>query len=646
MSNLTWTEKEYELADVGAESVLPNLEIMKNGQQRRNVDFGEDEELFLGYGFLKSAYPYKMQDRYRRDLKKEKRLTAVLENRYLRAEFLPNYGGRLWSLYDKVQKKDLLYTNEVIRPSNLAVRDAWFSGGAEWNCGFIGHGPFTCVNMFSAELKNEDGDSVLRFYEYERIREIFYQIDFWLPEDSEFLLMHVRIVNPHFEVVPMYWWSNIAVCENPASRVIVDAEESYACFPKMERIPVPYRDGVDITYPVHTRHAEDFFWKLRKNSRKFIGYVDENGYGLLQASTDRLQGRKLFVWGQGAGSRNWQRVLTKDGSDASYVEIQAGLAKTQYECIPMPPRTAWEWTECYGAVQTDPQKAHGDWKDARAEMIRCLDRKLPKDRLEQIYAGARKTAKMRAEKVMLSGSGWGALETLRQHRAGGSTLSEHLDFGTVTDEQKPWQSLLENGRLGDTHYHTWMIGQKWIELLEEAVRGADAENPQTLCSLACAYIVTDRIEEAKPLAERAMALTENEIVLYTASAIYKRLGELDRAIQLLEQANKICPDCDSLAREYAALLDQAECYPKMLAFLKNCSRDLMRYGLFQFYQAKAYLKTGHPDLCEKILTDPEFSLEFIREGEVSVTDLWIELQKCQGKEPVVPDKFNYRMNEE
>ena len=120
----------------------------------------------------------------------------------------------------------------------------------------------------------------------------------------------------------------------------------------MERIPVPYRDGVDITYPVHTRHAEDFFWKLRKNSRKFIGYVDENGYGLLQASTDRLQGRKLFVWGQGAGSRNWQRVLTKDGSDASYVEIQAGLAKTQYECIPMPPRTAWEWTECYGAVQT------------------------------------------------------------------------------------------------------------------------------------------------------------------------------------------------------------------------------------------------------------------------------------------------------
>ena len=84
----------------------------------------------------------------------------------------------------------------------------------------------------------------------------------------------------------------------------------------------------------------------------------------------------------------------------------------------------------------------------------------------------------------------------------------------------------------------------------------------------------------------------------------------------------------------------------MLVFFKNCSRELMSYGLFQFYQAKAYLKTGNPDLCEKILTDPNFSLEFIREGEVSITDLWIELQRCRGKEPVVPDKFNYRMNEE
>ena len=32
------------------------------------------------------------------------------------------------------------------------------------------------------------------------------------------------------------------------------------------------------------------------------------------------------------------------------MEIQAGLGKTQYGCIPMAPHTAWEWMERYGAV--------------------------------------------------------------------------------------------------------------------------------------------------------------------------------------------------------------------------------------------------------------------------------------------------------
>lgn len=36
------------------------------------------------------------------------------------------------------------------------------------------------------------------------------------------------------------------------------------------------------------------------------------------------------------------------------MEIQAGLAKTQYGCLPMPPHSEWEWVEQYGPVQLDP----------------------------------------------------------------------------------------------------------------------------------------------------------------------------------------------------------------------------------------------------------------------------------------------------
>lgn len=64
---------------------------------------------------------------------------------------------------------------------------------------------------FTAELTDEDGNPVLRMYEYERVRQVEYQMDFWLGENDHHLNCRMRIVNSGKEVVPMYWWSNMAV---------------------------------------------------------------------------------------------------------------------------------------------------------------------------------------------------------------------------------------------------------------------------------------------------------------------------------------------------------------------------------------------------------------------------------------------------
>ena len=93
------------------------------------------------------------------------------------------------------------------------------------------------------------------------------------------------------------------------------------------------------------------------------------------------------------------------------------------------------------------------------------------------------------------------------------------------------------------------------------------------------------------------------------------------------------------------MLNKMERYPEMLQFLASCDDRIMKYGLFQFYQAKAYLKIGEYEKCEDIINSPEFSLEFVREGELSITELWIELKKCKGEEQAVPDKFDYRMSQ-
>lgn len=97
----------------------------------------EEESRWIGWGMLPTMLPYLTQDGYTREQQETEFPTVVLENKYLRAVFLPTMGGRLWQLYDKIADRDLLYVNPVFQPCNLALRNAWFSGGVEFNVGMI-----------------------------------------------------------------------------------------------------------------------------------------------------------------------------------------------------------------------------------------------------------------------------------------------------------------------------------------------------------------------------------------------------------------------------------------------------------------------------------------------------------------------------
>ena len=155
----------------------------------------------------------------------------------------------------------MLSVNPVFQPANLALRNAWFSGGVEWNIGTIGHSPFTCAPLFAARVDGPDGIPVLRMYEWERIRQVTFQIDAWLPDDSPVLFVRVCIRNPHARETPMYWWSNMAVPETPDTRVIVPAESAYRyTYDHLDVIPVPKEAGLDYTYATRVTRATDFFF--------------------------------------------------------------------------------------------------------------------------------------------------------------------------------------------------------------------------------------------------------------------------------------------------------------------------------------------------------------------------------------------------
>lgn len=221
---------------------------------------------FFGEGMVDSMLPYLQQDNYGRELSLKPFKVAILENENLKAIILTELGGRLYSLTDKNSGRELLYKNPVFRPANLSLRNAWFSGGVEWNVSIKGHNPLTCSPLFAVVVE-AGGEEGLRVYEFERKRRVVYSVDFFLPKGSETLLVIPRIENTENKDKYTYWWSNIAVPEEDETRVIVPAENAFvSSYLKNEYyvdyVGVPVIDGRDTSYPSNALQSNDFFYDI------------------------------------------------------------------------------------------------------------------------------------------------------------------------------------------------------------------------------------------------------------------------------------------------------------------------------------------------------------------------------------------------
>ena len=646
--------------DMNGTSSLPALAKLNFWHRNGDSGLSEDEGLFIGYGHVPSAFPYKMQDMYTRELHEREMDGVVLENEFLKATFLPRWGGKLMSLMDKVTGKDLLFANPVMRPCNLAIRNAWTSGGVEWNCGIFGHHVHTCDTMFTATTHLEDGTPVLRIYEYERIRGVVQQVDFFLPEGSKLLFVRPRIINPLPDVIPMYWWSNIAVPETPDTRVVVNADGAYVADNNTSLAPIPVYNGDDVTYPINVPAAGDYFYKIPPKARKFEAALDADGYGLVQTSTYNLIGRKLFCWGQNPGGDRWQEYLTADGSPDRYIELQAGIAHTQYEYVPMPPHTTWEWLEAYGAMNADGDAVHGDWQGAKAEVARCLDRLITDDEMDRLLAATKKTAVSPADgKLLFCGSGWASLENMRRDREGMARIAPHLDFTSDDREQADWISLMESGKFPehapDEVPVSWMIRPEWVRMMESAAKNSDSGNWFAHLQLGITYISIYRLQDAWNELEESMKLAPSAWAVYGMAQVKRQIGDNENAARLLACAASMRPDDVSLAKEALELLCNAGLDSEALELAEKMPESVLSVGRVRIYVTLAHIHLGHIEEAEAVLNENGgIVLPDIREGELIITEMWFLIEELKAKRDgrefdranaKVPPIFDYRQCE-
>lgn len=659
MSELRLEYWHIQGAQLGPENPLPPLARPPDVHAERMTapDIPEEDQRYLGWGNVASCLPYLLQDDYNRALQPLALRTAVLENEFLRATFLLDLGGRLWSLWHKPSGRELLQVNPVLRFVNIAIRNAWFSGGVEWNIGLVGHCVFTCSPVFAARVEGPLGEPVLRLYEWERIRGVPFQIDAYLPDGSPVLFIRPRITNPNPNEVPMYWWSNIAVPETPHTRVVTPSDYAYRFGYKggLQRVPIPYFDGeTDATYPTNLSQAMDFFYRIPDGRQPWIAALNEEGLGLGQTSTKLLKGRKLFLWGQGPGGRRWQEFLAERG--CAYIEIQAGLARTQAEHLPMPAGAEWEWLEAYGLLEADPAAVHSaDWERAQDAVQAAFDRLIPAAQLEEEFARSAPMARTPPVEILHWGSGWGALEQKRRKATGEAPLcGPELVFAEASlgEAQEPWLQLLERGELPPADPvlppPSYMAQPQWHKLLEESIASGRSRHWLGWLQLGVLRYAAGDPQGAKEAWQRSLEMAETPWAWRNLAVLAKEEGNEAEASDLLLKAARKRPDVKPLVMECGKALLAAGRYADWLALLAALPAPMRNCGRVILMEAQAALATGELEIVERILSQ-KIEIPDLREGEVSLSDLWYGLQEkrlAQAEGVEIDDRLRERVRKE
>ncbi|MEV6394291.1 DUF5107 domain-containing protein [Streptomyces sp. NPDC051907] len=649
-------------APVGPQNPLPALRPLDETHtldERAKRDLPREMARQIGYEPLRTLLPVRVLDGYGRERAETAVDAIVIENERLRATVLPGLGGRVHSLHHKPTGRELLYSNPVFQPADFALNGAWFSGGIEWNIGATGHTTLSCAPLHAALVPAPDGGTMVRLWEWERLRDLPFQVDLWLPADSDFLHVGVRIRNPHERPAPVYWWSNIAVKEHETTRVLAPAEEAWLVHGSagaggapvghersLRRVPVPEFQGADRTYPLRSEYPADYFYEVPDGARRWIASLDADGHGLVQTSTDVLRGRKLFLWGSGRGGRRWQRWLTEPGT-TGYAEIQAGLARTQLEHVRLDGGGEFSWLESYGPLAADPAAVHGrDWAAARAEVEARLSQALPRADVDAAYEAWRPYADEEPVESLAVGSGWGALEALR---SGQRLPGTPFDPSTLGEEQAPWQELLRTGVFPQPRKVAppgpSLVAQHWRDMLETA-----PAEPLTEYHLGVAQWHAGDLAQAVRSWERGLALAPSRWPLLRCLAVADQEGghAVRAAERYAEAFDDLCQerrdDGESWTAATAAL--GREAVDALLAVGRTAEArsvwDRLRpavqqRGRFRLIDARLLVAEGR--LAEaRAVFDAGFEVADLREGAEILGEVWATVT-----DDPLPDAYDYRM---
>ena len=618
-ATVAWDVERIRVSSTGPSSTLPYFFFMS-----ANVEGGS---LYTGYNFTGGRgqpdlwnartscpddvfentmedmrapqLPWRLQEDWGCEREDQNVSVLVLENEYLRAAITPQWGGKIWSLFDKKNQRHMFFNNPAHQPANIGIRKAWTSGGCEWNWspGPVGHSVFTESPVWTAVLDTEYGPLV-RVWEYDRQNSTIWQVDMLLYRDT--LLVHPKITNPTSLDVKGYWWTCVAMrVDGPRNRILTPATISIdnggQCTPwpwgdftlrnTSFRGPDVHGNNCleentcawqsDLSFLGNIPDSNDFFFHIAKNQTPWIAHVQEDGYTVVHSHPEFLNGTKFFQWGWNEHGTWNQDFLSAtdttclvDGVESDvydpncmsdhpgrYTELQIGPARTQMHTFPLPKKSALEWTEWFKGYQADRAvtqhpnyqvalESVTEWWTSRKGISETVLEKM--DDILRAMADVPPTP----EQIISRGMPWGGLRQKLEKTLSETGFVESSAPGCpfpepeADTETTPWLELLETGTFSDRTLSltpvNFEISDEWVHVLQGAV---DSGKGTWLHFL---FLGTHSLEAGN--AKLGAELLEASMLLKPSVHAARNLAIMaptqDEAIKLYKQAWKLWGELD------------------------------------------------------------------------------------------------------
>jgi tetratricopeptide (TPR) repeat protein len=318
---------------------LPTLSL---GPHNPNPKF----ETYQSYRPYPYPYSYQSADRIKSD---KEYLALHMENNFLKITVLPHFGSRLYSIYDKVNQKELLHSPKQVNIAFLPPTAGGTFAGIGMELALLdSHAMTNVLKREYSVVEHDDGSKSIVVGELDLRYRMRWAIHFTLKPGEACLHHRVQIQNQSETYGRFRYWALAGVSIDERDIEIIFPERlGWEHGGEFQGVGWPIHDGVDMRFP--NRLPQTVGVEARGVRNGFFAYYDHtNNHGMVHwADPGDIKGKKMWTWGKSAHTGHRGKYFS-DGKP--FMEIDSGRDEDQEVFEVLEPFTTIQWDEVWYPV--------------------------------------------------------------------------------------------------------------------------------------------------------------------------------------------------------------------------------------------------------------------------------------------------------